>query len=169
MLIEPSTEYKNEYIEMIEEWRDTGEHLVPFVLRYDHTDFESFLEQIDNLKKGVDLKVDTVSSSTYWFISQERKVIGAVNMRHSLNDRLLQMGGHIGFGVRPSMRLKGYATELLRQSLIKAREMNHSRVLITCDKDNHGSAKTIVNNGGILDSVDVVTGTEIQRYWIEIK
>ncbi|MEK4237161.1 GNAT family N-acetyltransferase [Paenibacillus sp. FSL H7-0714] len=51
-------------------------------------------------------------------------------MRHSLNDRLLQMGGHIGFGVRPSMRLKGYATELLRQSLIKAREMNHPRMLI---------------------------------------
>lgn len=167
-LIEPSERFKKEYIEMIDEWSITGERMIPFVLRYDYSDFNLFLNQINNLKQGIGLKENTVSSSTYWLINTDGKVVGAVNIRHKLNDRLLQIGGHIGYGIRPSMRLKGYATEILRLSLIKAKEMNISRVLLTCDKDNIGSAKTIIKNGGILDSEDCVDEIDIQRYWINM-
>jgi predicted acetyltransferase len=168
VLIEPSMQFRKEYIEMIEEWNGTGERMIPFVLRYDYSNFEIFLKQIDNLKKGIGLKENTVSSSTYWLVNSERKVIGAVNIRHKLNNRLMQIGGHIGYGIRPSMRLKGFATEILKQSILKAKDMNNTRVLLTCDKDNFGSAKTIIKNGGILDSEETVDGTEIQRYWINI-
>jgi predicted acetyltransferase len=169
LLVEPSKKFKKEYIEMIEEWSNTGERMVPFVLRYDYSDFEILLKQIDNLKHGIGLKENTISSSTFWFLNTEGIVIGAVNIRHSLNDQLMHVGGHIGYGIRPSMRLRGYATELLKQSLGKAKEMNITRALLTCDKANVGSAKTIINNGGILDSEDIIDGTQIQRYWINIE
>ena len=66
------------------------------------------------------------------------------------------------------MRLKGYATEMLKLALQKAKEMNLTRVLLVCDKSNVGSAKTIIKNGGILDSEDMAGGVEIQRYWIDL-
>lgn len=167
-LIEPTIEYQEEYIQMIEEWKATGGRMVSFVLRYDYSDFPQFLRKMNDLKEGIHLAENTVSSSTYWLVNAERTVIGAVNVRHRLNERLLRFGGHIGYGIRPSMRRKGYATELLRLSLLKAKDMNISKVLITCDKDNAGSAKTIMNNGGVLDSEELFDGTEIQRYWITI-
>jgi predicted acetyltransferase len=170
ILVEPSKRYKKEYIEMIEEWSNTGERMVPFVLRYDYSDYDSLLNQIENLKQGIGLKENTVRSSTYWFVdASERVAIGAVNIRHCINDHLMHVGGHIGYGIRPSMRMKGYATKLLKHSLSKAKEMNITRALLTCDKANVGSARTIINNGGILDSEDIIDGTEIQRYWIDIK
>lgn len=166
-LIEPTVDFKNEYISMIEEWQRTCEKMVPFVLRYDYEDFDRLLEQLEHLQKGIQLKENTVSSSTYWLINADREVVGAVNIRHRLNDRLRQIGGHIGYGIRPSRRKQGYATELLRQALVIAKGMNLEHALLTCDKDNIGSAKTIVKNGGILDSVEIVDGVEIQRYWID--
>lgn len=76
-LIQPAIEYKNEYISMIEEWSKTGEKMVPFVLRYDYSDFEGFIEEMYKLKNGINLK-NTVSSSTYWFVTEKREVIGQV-------------------------------------------------------------------------------------------
>lgn len=167
-LIEPSIEYKNEYIEMIEEWRVTGD-MVPFVLRYDYSDFDSFLLQMKNLKNGVGLKENSVSSSTYWLVDDTREIIGVTNIRHKLNDKLMQIGGHIGYGIRPIRRKQGNATELLKLALLKAKDMKISKALLTCNKENIGSAKTIIKNGGVLDSEDIIDGTMIQRYWIEIK
>jgi predicted acetyltransferase len=46
--------------------------------------------------------------------------------------------------------------------------MNLARVLLVCDKSNVGSAKTIIKNGGILNSEDMAGGVEIQRYWIDL-
>lgn len=67
------------------------------------------------------------------------------------------------------MRRMGYATKLLKMALEKAKQFGISRALLTCDKDNIGSAKTILKNGGVLDSEVTVNGVEIQRYWIEVK
>lgn len=107
-----------------------------------------------------------VNSSTFWLIRDMSRVVGAVNVRHRLNKYLAEIGGHIGYGIRPSERRKGYATEILKQALIKGRELGISEALVTCDKDNIGSAKTILKNGGVLDSETIVNGIEIQRYWI---
>ena len=168
-LIEPSFEYKNGYIAMLDEWIKTEEKMVPFILRYSYSDFDLLLKEMEKLKLGIDLKPNTVSSSSYWFVTDKGEVIGAVNIRHRLNERLKQIGGHIGYGIRPSQRMKGNATELLRQALQIAKGMDIKQVLLTCDKDNIASAKTIINNGGLLDSEDIVDDVEIQRYLINIK
>lgn len=107
--------------------------------------------------------------STYWLVNQNNRVIGAVNIRHRLTEKLLQTGGHIGYGIRPSERRKGYATKLLALSLEKVMELGITKVLVTCDENNIGSAKTILNNGGIEDSSFAEEdGNIVRRFWIEI-
>ena len=91
-----------------------------------------------------------------------------IDIRHRLNEYLLQFGGNIGYSVRPSQRRKGYATEMLALALEECRKLGLDRALVTCDKTNIGSAKTIQKNGGILEN-EVLEGDRItQRYWIAL-
>lgn len=82
----------------------------------------------------------------------------------------MQKGGHIGYEVRPSERRKGYATEMLRLALKKCVDLGITKVLITCDKSNLGSAKTIQNQGGVLENEFLEENGELaQRYWINLE
>lgn len=91
-----------------------------------------------------------------------------IDIRHRLNEYLLQFGGNIGYSVRPSQRRKGYATEMLALALEECRKLGLDRALVTCDKTNIGSAKTIQKNGGVLEN-EVLEGDRItQRYWIAL-
>lgn len=106
----------------------------------------------------------------FFLLDEDRdRLLGAVNIRHDLNDSLLQEGGHIGDGIRPSERRKGYATEMIRLALVECKKLGIDQVLMTCDKDNIGSVKSIVKNGGILENEFVNSEGNIeQRYWISI-
>lgn len=97
-------------------------------------------------------------------------MVGVSNLRHELTPFLRHEGGHIGYGVRPSARRKGYATEMLRQTLDYARDLGLERVLVTCGADNMPSQKTILRNGGVLEADDVVAhdGEVMHRYWIHV-
>lgn len=168
-LVEPTREYQVEYLDMIEEWKETGEKMVPFTLRFDCTDFDAFLQEIQHQKEGQLENVDFANNTTYWLVNSGHRLLGAVNIRHYLTPGLLEIGGHIGYGIRPSERQKGFATKILSLALLKVKELGVDRALVTCDKNNIGSAKTIINNGGILDSEAVIDGRVTQRYWIDIK
>ena len=107
--------------------------------------------------------------STYFALDEERNIfVGAVNIRHHLNERLLLNGGHIGDGVRPSERRKGYGTQMVALALEKCRELGIEKVLMVCDRENIASAKTIIKNGGVLENEVEVEGTMEQRYWIDL-
>ncbi len=82
--------------------------------------------------------------------------------------RALHYRGHIGYGVRPSVRRRGYATEILRLSLVEARSIGIGDVRLTCDQENIASAKSIIKNGGVLDEEAYMAehGHVVQRYWI---
>lgn len=167
-LVEPNITFQETYLNLIEEWTASGEPFVPWCLGLDCTDFSTFVKALLDRSKGLDLPEGFVPDSTYWLMNEAGRMLGAVNIRHELNETLLLFGGHIGYGIRPSERRKGYATQLLQMSLEKIKVLGVHRVLLTCDKDNVASAKTIVNNGGILENEIETPERVTQRWWITV-
>jgi predicted acetyltransferase len=146
---------------------------VPSFLHYyrEGMPFGRFLEVLADQQRGVNLPPDHVPS-TFLFAFVGRRIVGRVSIRHSLNTALERVGGHIGYVVVPEFRRRGYATEMLRQSIEIARStLGIDRILVTCDDDNVGSMKTIEKNGGVLENV--VTGADLakpkRRYWIKVR
>lgn len=169
-LVYPIAEHKNMWLELMKEWNETGEIIVPYALSYRQDSFEIFLTKTEESRDNINLGTH-VPATTYFLIEDsEEQIIGAVNIRHTLNEDLLLRGGHIGYGVRPSKRRIGYGTEQLRLALVKCREMGLKKVLITCDKDNTGSSHIIMNNGGKLENEIIENnGNIVQRYWIDLR
>lgn len=165
-LVKLEPKYRRHLTEMMEEWYASGEKIIPYAIRrLDYRDFDHYLENLDVLKPTPSL----VPDSTFFCLDEDRDIfVGAVNIRHYLNDGLLLSGGHIGDGVRPSERRKGVATKMIALALEECGKLGIDRVLMVCDKDNIGSAKSIQNNGGILENEIEEDGIIEQRYWIDL-
>lgn len=166
-LVKLEPKYRHHLEEMMVEWYDAGEKIVPYAIRKnDYRDFEHYLENLE-IKQEVDGRVP---DSTFFCLDEERDIfVGAVNIRHYLTEEMLLNGGHIGDGVRPSQRRKGIATAMIGLALEECRKLGIERVLMVCDKDNIGSAKSIQHNGGVLENEVIVDGVTEQRYWIEVR
>ncbi len=165
----PTVELRNEYLSFYQEWKASGETMVPWVISKDPADFPAMIQNLFDAEQEENLPEGRVPGSTYWLVSDEKRVIGAVNIRHRLNEALLNAGGHIGYGIRSSERRKGCATRLLFLALEKARELGIASVLVVCDDDNVGSEKTIVKNGGLQDASFVEDdGNIVKRFWIRV-
>jgi len=132
-------------------------------------DVSAYFRRLRRWAAGGDLPSHVVQENVFWLVHDGR-IMGLIKLRHRLNEALLIEGGHIGYGVRPSERRKGYGTMMLRMVLEKARALGLERVLLTCDADNVASAKIIESNGGIKSgtSISPRTGKEIFQYWIEL-
>ena len=165
-LVKASEEYRSQIIDMMEEWNDFGEKIVPYAIRrLDYRDFENYCNSLEI----TDASNALVPDSTFFFFDEERNImVGAVNIRHYLNESLLLNGGHIGDGVRPSERRKGIATKMIALALDECKKLGIKKVLMVCDKKNIGSAKSIINNGGVLENEVEVDGVIEQRYWIDL-
>lgn len=122
-LTKPSVILKEEYLSFYKEWIESGETIVPWVIEKDPSNFEEMVQFLMDNEKGVNIPDGWVPDSTYWLLNNEKRIIGAVNIRHQLTELLFNSGGHIGYGIRPSERRKGYATKLLSLSLEKAKEL----------------------------------------------
>ncbi len=165
-LVVPSTRYQDSYIEMIEEFMDNEEAFVPFVLGEDYSDFPSMIERLNAYSKGEQMPDGFVAHSSFWLIDENEQVIGCSNLRHELNDSLRILGGHIGYGIKPSQRQKGNAKLILELTLPKAKRLGIESALLIVNKANIGSVKAIEHNNGVLQSEKEVSGqTGLVRYY----
>ena len=119
-LIKLTKEYEVKLGEMIDEWKldqeiNNTNHSPWSIFKNDYHDFDYYL---NNLERKYETE-DRVPDSVFFLLDEERnRLLGAVNIRHYLNKSLLKEGGHIGDGIRPSERRKGYATEMVRLCLL---------------------------------------------------
>ena len=128
--------------------------------------YEDWLNAVVRLQ--TEASTGFVRCSTYFAIV-DSELIGMTSIRHTLNEALRFDGGHIGYSVHPSWRKRGYATQMLALALDECNKLGVINVLVTCLKTNVGSAKTIINNGGILDCEFIdANGNMSQRYWISL-
>lgn len=172
-LEKPSIDRKNEAIDYIKEHIDFKSNINGSGgLDDGYIDYENWL--IKNGKKE-NIKTcpkDKCPAYTYFLIRvNDNKIIGMINIRYKLNEMALLYGGHIGYGIRPTERQKGYNKINLYLGLQKCKELNLEKVLITASDNNLGSYKTILALGGVLENKipdneekDIMIG----RYWINV-
>ena len=129
-----------------------------------------YLARLDRQRRGLDLPAGFVPA-TYLIADADGDIVGRVSIRHELNEFLADVGGHIGYGVRPASRRRGHATEMLHQALEIARSIGIERALVTCASDNVASAATIERCGGVIDEAvwRVRSPEQSRRYWIETR
>jgi len=168
-LIAPTKEYEKQISDYKNEFLINGENMAGTGGLEDAKTVDEYIISVKNNLKKETVKEGLVTASTFLAIRiEDNKLVGMIDIRHELNDYLLNFGGNIGYSVRTTERRKGYAKEMLRLGLEKCSDLKMKKVLITCDKDNIASLKTILANGGVLEN-EVQTPDRItQRYWIKI-
>ena len=106
-------------------------------------------------------RIGIVPYTTWWWVDGE-DYLGRISVRHRLTDFLRDVGGHVGYYVRPSRRRRGHATAMLRAVLPYAADLGLQQVLVTCDDTNEGSRRVIEAAGGVLEDQ---RGVKL-RYWL---
>ena len=166
-LIFPTMEHKQDALDYRQEHTDYNESRIHGSAGFIHAEsYDKWLEFITLAQTEV--PPEFVIGTTYFAVVDGR-IIGTISIRHYLNESLIKHGGHIGYGVRPTERRKGYGTKMLALALEKCRDFGIEKALVTCDKYNIGSAKTVINNAGVFENeITEDNGNILQRYWITV-
>lgn len=168
-LVAPDIRFHDSFLQLVEEWGEGLMHGFSLEPEDDITTSEGFAAWVRKLlaEETVPRKASYVTSTTRWIVEDDT-VLGSVQLRHELNDFLAAIGGHIGYGIRPSARRRGLARFAMSGILDIARDRGLDRVMISCDVENVGSRRTIEGAGGVLqDVVPGLGGRPYRRYWID--
>lgn len=150
-LIRPTAELKEKAIEFRQEFFDNNEMIINGSELLDKTDsYDEWLKSVTDNMSMETVDPDWVVTDTFFAVDETDKVIGIIDLRHTLNDFLKDFG-NCGYSVRPSERGKGYATEMLRLLLERARETGLNQIHLSVEKENEPSIKTILKNGGVYE------------------
>ena len=130
---------------------------------------ENYIQRCVEMPDPTKLQPGYVPQTVFWAIVEEQEAIGMARVRHYLNDKLREQGGHIGYYIRRDKRGQGYGKEVLRQALTELRKIGEKRALLTVNMDNIASIKVIQANGGVFESVgQTANGQSFGRFWIEL-
>ena len=170
-LVVPDASFYRSFAESQREWGGVHQDGAGLSPEDDVTTPEGFAAWVQRLvgAEGV-AETDGIVPCTYRWITEGPRYVGAIAFRHYLTPALLNSGGHIGYGVRPSDRGRGAASWALRETCARLTAQGEpKRVLLTCDDANTASAKTIERCGGLLEDVRMGgNGLRFRRYWIDV-
>ena len=152
ILIEPTMEFDKEIQAFRQEFINAGGTMDGCGSLKSSEYTEDWIKQIELLRREETAPMGWVPSTQYIFVREvDRKICGAIQIRHYLNEYLQQFSGHIGYSVCPSERRKGIATRMLKEILPKCKELGIYNVKLSCVKENVGSKRVILKNGGIYE------------------
>lgn len=169
--VKPDLVYFEQYHEMYKEWQTESEHINPWFFKTKCEtleDFAAFIQMLDHYENA-NVDEQYASQTSYFVVDDNDRLIGGASLRHYLTVDGYNYGGHIGYGVRPSERRKGYGTEILKLALMQAKKLKIHKVLLTALETNISSNKVIQKCGGIFENkVKDSDNSIINRYWISI-
>lgn len=173
-LVKPDLIYYDKYNEMMKEWYDSNTQIAPWFLDKPFNSIEEFAQLIQKLDEYENANQDKefCSTTSFFVVDEYDRLIGAASLRHYLTVKGFNTWGHIGYGVRPSERNKGYATEILRLVLGEAKNKKITKILVGAHKSNIGSRRVIEKCNGVVENIveDPDDKEEqIVRYWIDNK
>ncbi|UXM91636.1 GNAT family N-acetyltransferase [Paenarthrobacter sp. JL.01a] len=170
-LVAPDVSFHQSFLESHAEWEGTHQDGAGVFMAGNVTTAEGFAAWVRQLRDAEHGEEDRgIVPCTYLWITEGSRYVGAIAFRHHLTPALLNSGGHIGYGVRPSDRGRGAASWALQElcSQLEGRD-EPDRVLLTCDDANVASARTIERAGGVLeDKRTDEKGRLFRRYWIDV-
>lgn len=151
-LIRPTIELKEEALAYRNEHFQSGENIIYGSELFDKTEsYEEWLNSVTLNTNPKTVNENWVVTDTFFAIRRsDNKIIGIIDLRHTLNEFLKDLG-NCGYSVRPSERRKGYATEMLHQLLQAAKEAKMKELHISVEEANTASIKVIQKNSGIYE------------------
>ncbi len=171
-LLKPTIEYADDIMQLRQEIIDANDpdafagcgNLEECKTAQEWIDWITVMENPETCPKG------RVSSNMFIAVRiSDNKIVGVIDLRHHLGNPVLrEWGGHFGYIVRPSERRKGYAKEMVRQNLINCKELGLHKVMITCNRHNFASERTILANDGVFEKEVLVDGEYTKRFWVTI-
>ncbi|AYG01894.1 GNAT family N-acetyltransferase [Lactococcus allomyrinae] len=121
-------------------------------------------------REEIEVRNPDWSTCTKYFAFVGGEIAGVCSCRWQIEKGiLLEWGGHIGYGVAPSFRGAHLAAQMVTFALEKYRERGIFSVMISADKDNVASRKTIEQCGGVLENIVDIDGNKVCRYWIDLR
>ncbi len=172
ILRKPSREYAEQIMDYRREFLENGSSMDGCGSLRKCETAEGWLARTEQMSRPETCPKEYAVSTQYIAVREsDDRLVGMIQLRYDINHPILSLyGGHIGYSVRPSERRKGYAKEMLQQCLEKAKDAGLARVMISCDRSNLGSERTILANGGVFQCEVTVEGEDepIKRFWIEL-
>ncbi len=169
----PTAEYAEQIMEYRREFLEKGSEMDGTGGLRKCKSAEDWLTQVEQMRRPENRPKQHAAATQYIAVREsDNQLIGMIQLRHHIDNPVLSMfGGHIGYSVRPCERRKGYAKEMLRQCLEKARERGLYWVMVSCAEGNLGSEKTILANGGVFQREIFVPeeNETVKVFWIELK
>lgn len=171
-LIQPTLAYSDQLLAYKKSFGEIPGGIAGSAELYFAQSIDAWLTQLKNDEDYAKVAPNRVPAIQFIAVTKDtNEIVGMLNFRKTLNNYLENFGGHIGYSIAPNKRCQGYGTEMLRLALLLASqpEFNLSRVLVTCNDTNLGSAKVIENNGGVFEDqrFDESDQHFTRRYWIE--
>ena len=162
----PTKEYESEALAFKQEFIENGETTINGSELLDQMDsYDEWLKSVtDNISPDT-VNPEWVVTDTYFAFDDNGSIVGIIDLRHELNDFLKDFGNS-GYSVRPSQRRKGYATEMLKLIIERARQIGMDKLQLSVETSNEASVKTITKNGGKYERSFTYEGEEAAVYMI---
>lgn len=167
-LVRPTLELKEKALDYKKEHFDNNEMIINGSELLDKIDsYEEWLKSVSDNTSLETVNPNWVVTDTFFAIDESERVVGIIDLRHTLNEFLKDFG-NCGYSVRPSERRKGYATEMLRQILLIAKQEGLQELQLSVERDNEASVKTIIKNGGKYERSFEFEGEQADVYKIAL-